>query len=133
MGLTTSGFYVKGQCGACEAAQEVLPPPTSINIVGKPAAQKSTSYGAVASRAIDGVASSNFGDNSCTRTLTELDPWWRVDLLQEVNVYSVRIFNRGDCCGNRLSNFKAHRSNPSDTRDFSVSRTRTQGTTQTQA
>ena len=30
-----------------------------------------------------------------------LKSWWRVDLEQTEHVQSVKIFNRGDCCGER--------------------------------
>ena len=32
-------------------------------------------------------------------------PWWRVDFGGTAVVYSMKITNRGDCCGERLSDF----------------------------
>ena len=39
----------------------------------------------------------------CTHTLTESDPWWRVDLGRVEPVAEVNILNRGECCGTRLN------------------------------
>ena len=62
----------------------------------------------MASRAVDGVTSTDWVDSSCTHTTTTTDPWWRVDLGSPVAVTEVRIVNRacdGDC-GSRLSSFE---------------------------
>ncbi|XP_035276897.1 fucolectin-6-like [Anguilla anguilla] len=53
--------------------------------------------------AIDGNQDSFFGHGSCTHTSGGANPWWRVDLLQEYQITSVTITNRGDCCGERIS------------------------------
>ena len=60
------------------------------------------------SNAVDGNSQTTFG--SCTRTQrahTFQNPWWRVDLGQQVEpVNEVYIVNRGDCCGERLNPFE---------------------------
>lgn len=39
--------------------------------------------------------------------MEEDNPWWSVSLgPTPVNVSAIRITNRGDCCGDRLSNFE---------------------------
>ncbi|XP_035276875.1 fucolectin-4-like [Anguilla anguilla] len=53
--------------------------------------------------AIDGNRDSNFFHGSCTITTLKPNPWWRVDLLQEYQIVSVTITNRGDCCGKRIN------------------------------
>ena len=106
MGLTTSGYYVQGQCGACTDPEEVLPPPSNIPLLNKPTAQSSTYANGKSSRAIDGNTDAEWSGGSCTHTLRTSNPWWRVDLQQDVNVYSVQVWNRGDCCGSRLAGFK---------------------------
>jgi len=73
---------------------------------GKPTLQSSTGYGGASSRAVDGNADTSWGSGSCTHTSTETDPWWRTDLEQELAIANVKITNRGDCCGDRLSNFE---------------------------
>jgi hypothetical protein len=71
-------------------------------------------WGAVASRANDGNQSGNFWDGSVTHTdwgatfnvAGVTGQWWAVDLGSERVVNKVKIWNRTDCCSERLSNFK---------------------------
>ncbi|XP_041958045.1 uncharacterized protein LOC121716004 isoform X1 [Alosa sapidissima] len=55
-----------------------------------------------ANNAIDGNRDSNWYHYSCSHTVLEPNPWWRVDLLKKYRVHSVVITNRGDCCPMRL-------------------------------
>ncbi|XP_074652572.1 uncharacterized protein LOC141906964 [Tubulanus polymorphus] len=88
------------------------PPPSSsttlINLKGKPTKQSSTRSGAVSSQAVDG--NRNFRDKSCTHTLLKGSPtkpnWWYVDLQHRYRISYVALVNRGDCCSDRLRNFK---------------------------
>ena len=93
---------------------------------GKPTIQSSMGHGGVSSRAVDGNPASSWvrsrlqqqhinkqiivvyfqGTGTCTHTNAEKNPWWRVDLLEERTVTSVRITNRGDCCWDRLYGFE---------------------------
>jgi len=73
---------------------------------GKPTSQSSTGYGGSSSRAVDGNGDTSWGGSSCTHTNSESNPWWRVDLGEEMEVDAVSVTNRGDCCGDRLSNFE---------------------------
>ncbi|CAB4023112.1 partial [Paramuricea clavata] len=60
----------------------------------------------ISQRAVDGNSNSNWYGNSCYETLYEPVPhWWRVNFEEEIQVARVVITNRGDCCGDRLSNF----------------------------
>ncbi|XP_070538276.1 uncharacterized protein [Ptychodera flava] len=66
------------------------------------ATQSSTfAYGS-AVKAVDGDNSNNYNDRSCTQTQKEYQPWWKVDLGGEFEIYSVIVTNRADCCGDRL-------------------------------
>ena len=56
-------------------------------------------------RAIDGNTSGNWGDNSVSITTFEHQPWWQVDLGSVQQIGEIRLWNRTDCCGVRLSNF----------------------------
>ncbi len=47
-----------------------------------------------APRAIDGNPSASWGDNSCASTLSEMSPWWKLDLIEPVDVYMVRLTTR---------------------------------------
>ncbi|KAM8898817.1 uncharacterized protein AB9W97_009571 isoform 2-T2 [Spinachia spinachia] len=66
------------------------------------ATQSSTSSIFVAAKGIDGSRNSFLPKGFCTHTESETDPWWRVDLRQEYVITSVKVTNRGDCCGERL-------------------------------
>ncbi|GMH44697.1 hypothetical protein BSKO_12649 [Bryopsis sp. KO-2023] len=86
-----------------------LPPtPGKLQLVskGKPCRQISTAFGGVASRAVDGNKNVIWAGNSCTHTNFVAKPWWEVDLGKSFNVVKVVIINRGDCCWDRLKNFK---------------------------
>ena len=67
------------------------------------AAPGTTSF-AVSSRAVDGHTIGDFKENSCTHTNVEDKPWWQVDLQKSFKINRVEIYNRVDCCGDRLNN-----------------------------
>ncbi len=74
---------------------------------GKVARQSSTrAAGGAASRAVDGNKSGSFTNNSVTHTAsaTENGTWWEVDLGRVYNISQIKIYNRTDCCKDRLSN-----------------------------
>jgi len=77
---------------------------TNKQITGGIASQSSTLYGANATRAIDGNKDQLWSGGSVTHTEEEIDPWWKWTLDQSEEVQGVVIYNRGDCCGNRLDN-----------------------------
>jgi hypothetical protein len=68
----------------------------------RPAAQISTGWGGVASRAVDGKTNGHYGAGSCTHTQRQSNPWWRVAMKKRKAVTEVKVWNRTDCCGNRL-------------------------------
>jgi NedA-like, galactose-binding domain/PA14 domain len=73
---------------------------------GKRASQSSTPLSnATADRAIDGNTSGNWADNSVNHTGYEHQPWWQVDLGSVQQIGTVILWNRTDCCSERLSNF----------------------------
>ncbi|XP_044065516.1 fucolectin-4 [Siniperca chuatsi] len=61
-----------------------------------------------ASNAIDGNRDPNYRAGSCTHTVAQTNPWWRVDLLESYIVTSVTITNRADCCAERLNGVEIH-------------------------
>ena len=77
----------------------------------KTATQSSTiTFGgvtALASFALDGNTNGAFFGLSLSHTngQTEVQPWWQVDLAQSASISQVRIYNRTDCCSERLANF----------------------------
>ncbi len=61
------------------------------------ASQKSTANNGGASRAIDGKIGGLFADGGQTHTKeNETDPWWELDLLSELPITSITIYNRKD-------------------------------------
>ncbi|XP_077999538.1 plasminogen-like isoform X2 [Glandiceps talaboti] len=63
-------------------------------------------------RAVDGIVTGSYAENSCTHTQLEMEPWWFVRLVPTVassvignyDVHKVVLFNRVDCCEERLLN-----------------------------
>ena len=77
--------------------------------IGKIATQSSTLSNPahpVASKAVDGNTDGNFPKGSTTHTNQEKNPWWMVDLEREYEISAVILWNRIDCCGERLQNFQ---------------------------
>lgn len=74
--------------------------------LGKPTAQSSTIHGGVSRRAVDGVTGGKFWDFSVTHTDSQFQPYWAVDLMEQRRIDEVVIYNRTDCCSDRLANYK---------------------------
>ena len=78
--------------------------------VDAPASQSSTlnsSMGA-AGRAVDGNTNGDFFAGSVTHTGEnpyDTNPWWQVDLGSSQQVGTVELWNRTDCCPDRLRQF----------------------------
>ncbi|XP_051526549.1 uncharacterized protein LOC127425012 isoform X2 [Myxocyprinus asiaticus] len=51
-----------------------------------------------AQHAVDGNRNPDFYKDSCTQSLIQSDPWWRVDLTNNYNITKVTIIQREDCC-----------------------------------
>ena len=66
-------------------------------------ATQSSSFFAAAALAIDG---DNRGESSLVShtNLGDVQPWWEVRLAAEAEIDSLILWNRTDCCGERLSN-----------------------------
>jgi hypothetical protein len=74
---------------------------------GLTAKQSSVFEGHDANRAIDGNTMGNWGepnfaDSSLIHTLETENPWWQVDLGSVRDIRSVTVYNRTDCCMERL-------------------------------
>jgi len=74
--------------------------------LGKPASQSSTGHKGAASRAVDGDTNSDWRKGSCSHTSDAGQQWWSVDLQKVSTVVKVLIYNRLDCCSERLNNVK---------------------------
>ena len=75
--------------------------------LNKPATQSSTYYGELASKAVDGDKNGdrNGGANGLSHTQYDVNAWLEIDLEQQADIESVKLYNRTDCCQDRLSNF----------------------------
>ncbi|KAI3375685.1 hypothetical protein L3Q82_003984 [Scortum barcoo] len=52
---------------------------------------------------IDGKPYSNYGYWSCTSTLYENNPWWRLDMGVSYTISSIEVIRRSDCCDMELN------------------------------
>lgn len=73
--------------------------------LGKATNQSGTDFGGLSSRAVDGNRNGDYNAGSVTHTTSGANSWWEVDLGSVQNISSVRIWNRTDCCDQRLSNY----------------------------
>ena len=77
--------------------------------IGKPTQQSSTldnnqdQFGSA--NAVDGNNNGNHNNNSITHTLNEQNAWWEIDLEEINNLSSVKLWNRTNCCADRLTDF----------------------------
>ena len=78
---------------------------TSNLALGRTAVQSSTAWEGDASRAVDGNTSGVWNDDSVTHTGQEYQPYWQVYLDEDTPLEEIVIWNRTNCCGDRLSNF----------------------------
>uniref|UniRef100_A0A8C1XFD6 Fucolectin tachylectin-4 pentraxin-1 domain-containing protein n=1 Tax=Cyprinus carpio TaxID=7962 RepID=A0A8C1XFD6_CYPCA len=67
------------------------------------AVQSSTYKSCGAANAIDGIRYAPGEATSCSHTTNQLNPWWRLDLLDYYYIYKVIITNRADCCPERMT------------------------------
>lgn len=72
---------------------------------GKTATQSSTFETAAAARAVDGNQNGAYDLRSVSHTNSDGQAWWQVDLGAIANIRQIQLWNRTDCCGDRLSNF----------------------------
>ena len=72
--------------------------------LGKAATQSST-LGSGAALAVDGKTNGIYLAGSVTVTSPTANAWWQVDLGSFATVNSIVIWNRTDCCGDRLSDY----------------------------
>lgn len=88
-------------------AQVQWPQPNPDNVaLFKPAKQNTTFEGGHANRAVDGNKDGHWHRGSVSHTHRSDNPWWQVNLLEEYDISSITIYNRTDCCYDRLNNFK---------------------------
>lgn len=72
--------------------------------IGK-SVRQSSDGGGVARLAVDGNTDGDFSHGSVTHSGREVNAWLEIDLGQVESIDSVRIWNRTDCCGERLRDY----------------------------
>jgi len=89
--------------------------PAATNLaVNKVATQSSTlpDYPTTgAAKAVDGNTDGGFFNGSVTHTNPEANAWWQVDLGTTPTINSVVVWNRTDCCSDRLNDYWVFASN----------------------
>jgi len=68
------------------------------------ATQSSEGWGGAPGRAIDGNTDGQWGAGTTTHTNGD-NSWWEVDLQDSYYIESIRLWNRMDCCSERLTDF----------------------------
>lgn len=69
------------------------------------ATQSSTSFNGPAWKANDGNTSGNYVFDSLSHTDFQAQPWWQVALGADAAIDDVVVWNRTDCCAERLSDY----------------------------
>ncbi|CAG0911552.1 unnamed protein product, partial [Cyprideis torosa] len=87
--------------------------------LNRPVMQVSTDFGGTPEKAVDGNRSGIYNIGSVTHTTVTNNPWWRVDLGKQYDISKIHVYNRTDCCSDRLQGAKLYvgntpSSNPAD-------------------
>ncbi|MFP4845586.1 discoidin domain-containing protein [Winogradskyella sp. PE311] len=105
--------------------------------LNQPTSQSSLFTNGESSKAVDGNTDGNFGanPNSVTHTTSgDTDAWWRVDLGDDYDydLTAIRIYNRTDCCVERLEDASVYIGNidSTDPSDYTLVGTLTQNSVQ---
>lgn len=118
----TAGRYVKVQLDGrtdylslaeVQVTGTLVPPPVSPDpdapnvALDRPAYQSSSWSGTFTypENAVDGVTDGDFWNGSITHTGLDENAWWYVDLGGTFDISSLVLWNRTDCCQERLSDF----------------------------
>ena len=89
-----------------ENAHNVTPSTTPTNVaLGKTATQSSDYLTYEASKAVDGNTDGDLNNGSVSHTDNSGEKWWEVDLGELYFIDDIKIWNRTDCCSDRLSNY----------------------------
>ena len=74
-------------------------------LVFQNAYQQDTGHSGFAEKAIDGITNGHYWSGSVTHTRTS-NSWWAGDLGSQQSISQIKIYNRTDCCKNRLNQFR---------------------------
>lgn len=108
--MYSSGIPKVGAAGAALTASLIMLAPlgaNAANVALTGVASQSSDYSAqnVASKAIDGNVSGYWPDGSIASTNNDAGAWWQLQLTGITAISEIVVFNRTDCCGERLGPF----------------------------
>lgn len=75
-------------------------------LTGAKASQSSEGFGGSAARAIDGNTDGAYAARSVSHTNSEATAWWQLGLRKPATVNRVVLWNRTDCCADRLASIR---------------------------
>jgi parallel beta-helix repeat protein len=109
--MSNSGIYNGFQSENNIISNNVLQWNGDSNVArGKPVIQSSNQFGRDGSEAVDGSRDGNFNHGSVSCTDNMPYPFWQVDLEFIYSVDRIAIYNRTDCCPERLRDFVIEKS-----------------------
>jgi pimeloyl-ACP methyl ester carboxylesterase len=73
--------------------------------IGKPTIQSSNQFATTGAEAVDGNRDGDWNSGSLSCTDHQPQPYWQVDLQVQSTINEIILYNRTDCCGERLSDF----------------------------
>ncbi|XP_052805091.1 uncharacterized protein LOC128234708 isoform X2 [Mya arenaria] len=116
--------YWKDQSGADEVKQKTdqsgadeVKQKTGVNLALNKTTRTSSLYHMAghSRKGVDGCTNGHYFDEfCCTHTKNDLGAWWEVDLEQMYPIKDIVVYNRQDCCSNRLRGFVVYISSVSD-------------------
>ena len=86
----------------------------------RPTSQSSTFDGGDSSRAVDGDTNGDFDDGSVTLTEKQSSPSFSVDLDAVYRITKIEIYNRTDCCRDRIVGLKPRLHAPKNQNNFAL-------------
>lgn len=106
--LLLRGYYIQfGLLFLLALTEVIAAAPMAPNVAPTAVASQSTTYlGADASRAIDGNTDGDWGVQSLTHTDFTSDNWFELNWDELRKMEQIVLYNRTDCCGEKLSNFR---------------------------
>jgi len=105
--LYVGGSKAPTQNGTNPPASAPTPTPLENIAKGKPTKQSSNANSSrgLSENAVDGNTDGNYKADSVTHTKKQNKAWWEVDLEDNIAIGVVKVYNRDDCCSERLDNF----------------------------
>nr|AFM89962.1 Fucolectin-4 precursor [Callorhinchus milii] len=88
-----------GMCGLGDAHHQ---PDLNLGLQGRPCQSSLADFHGHAMNAVDGNENPDCTKGSCSITAQQLEPWWRLDLLDTYHISTVSVMARSDCCSESL-------------------------------